>query len=262
MNLSLEGKRAIVCGSTQGIGKAVAMELARMECNITLVARNETTLQQTIKELSNNGKQVHDFIAVDFNFPDQVKAKAEKHIKEKGAIHILVNNTGGPKGGPIITAETDEFIKTFNAHLICNHLLVQACLDGMKKEKYGRIINIISTSVKIPLKNLGVSNTIRAAVANWSKTLANEVAQFGITVNNVLPGATNTERLKQIINDRSAKTGKPTDEIAKEMMSEIPAGRFGEADEIANAVAFLASPAAAYVTGINLPVDGGRTGCL
>jgi 3-oxoacyl-[acyl-carrier protein] reductase len=262
MNLSLEGKRAIVCGSTQGIGKAVAMELARMECNIILIARNEQTLQQTIKELSNNGKQVHDYIAVDFNFPDQLKQKVEKHIKEKGAIHILINNTGGPKGGPIVSAETDEFIKAFNAHLICNHILVQACLVGMKKENYGRIINIISTSVKLPLKNLGVSNTIRAAVANWSKTLAGEVAKFGITVNNVLPGATNTERLKQIINDRSAKTGKSIDEISKEMMAEIPAARFGEAEEIANAVAFLASPAAAYINGVNVPVDGGRTGCL
>ncbi len=262
MNLSLKDKHALVCGSTQGIGKAVAIELAQMECNVTLVARNETSLQQTIKELSNNGKQKHDYITADFNFPDQLKEKVEKYIKENAAIHILVNNTGGPKGGPIITSETDEFIKTFNAHLVCNHILMQACLEGMKKEKYGRIINIISTSVKQPLKNLGVSNTIRAAVANWSKTLANEVGRFGITVNNVLPGATNTERLKQIITDKSAKTGKSFDEISKEMLNEIPAGRFGEAEEIANAVAFLASPAAAYVNGINLPVDGGRTNNL
>lgn len=262
MDLSLKDKRAIVCGSTQGIGKAVALELAGMECSLTLVARNETALQQTVKELSNNGKQTHDYIAADFNFPDQLKEKIEKYIKEKGTVHILVNNTGGPKGGPIINAATDEFIKTFNAHLICNHILMQACLEGMKKANYGRIINIISTSVKQPLKNLGVSNTIRAAVANWSKTLAGEVARFGITVNNVLPGATNTQRLKQIINDKAAKTGKPADEVAKEMIREIPAERFAEPEEIAHAVAFLASPAAAYINGINVPVDGGRTGCL
>jgi 3-oxoacyl-[acyl-carrier protein] reductase len=262
MNLNLKDKHALVCGSTQGIGKAVAIELAQMECNVTLVARNETSLQQTIKALSNNGKQKHDYITVDFNFPDQLKEKVEKYIKEKGAVHILVNNTGGPKGGSIITAETDEFIKTFNAHLICNHILMQACIEGMKKEKYGRIINIISTSVKQPIKGLGVSNTTRAAVANWSKTLAGEVAKFGVTVNSILPGATNTERLNQIINDKSAKTGKSVDEIAKEMKSEIPAERFGEAEEIANAIAFLASPAAGYINGINLPVDGGRTGCL
>ena len=262
MDLSLKDKRAIVCGSTQGIGKAVALELARMECNVTLLARNEESLEQVAKELSNNGKQIHDYIAADFNSPEQLKEKIEKYIKDKGNIHILINNTGGPKGGPIINAETDEFIKTFNAHLICNHILMQACLEGMKKSKYGRIINIISTSVKQPLKNLGVSNTIRAAVANWSKTLSGEVAKFGITVNNVLPGATNTQRLKQIINDKAAKTGKPVDEVAKEMMSEIPAERFAGPEEIANAVAFLASPAAAYINGINVPVDGGRTGCL
>lgn len=262
MDLSLKDKRAIVCGSTQGIGNAVAMELARLECSITLVARNETALQQALKALSNSGKQVHDYIAVDFNFPEQLKEKIEKYIKEKGTVHILVNNTGGPNGGPIITAETDEFIKTFNAHLICNHLLMQACLEGMKKANYGRIINIISTSVKQPLNNLGVSNTIRAAVANWSKTLSNELAGFGITVNNVLPGATNTQRLKQIINDKAAKTGESDQDISKEMMNEIPAQRFAEPEEIANAVAFLASPAAGYINGINLPVDGGRTKCL
>ncbi|HKR05039.1 MAG TPA: SDR family oxidoreductase [Bacteroidia bacterium] len=262
MDLSLKDKRAIVCGSTQGIGKAVAMELARLECSITLIARNQTALQQTIEELSNNGKQAHDFIAVDFSFPEQLKEKIEKYAKGKGTIHILINNTGGPKGGPIISAETDDFIKTFNAHLICNHILMQACLEGMKNANYGRIINIISTSVKQPLKNLGVSNTVRAAVANWSKTLAGEAAGFGITVNNVLPGATNTQRLKQIINDKAAKTGKSAGEVEKEMMGEIPALRFAEPGEIANAVAFLASPAAAYINGINLPVDGGRTKCL
>ena len=262
MDLSLAGKNAIVCGSTQGIGKAVAMELSRMECNVTLIARNEESLKKTVQELSNNGKQKHGYLSADFSNPDNLKEKIENYLTDKKTIHILVNNTGGPKGGPIISAETDEFIKTFNAHLICNHILMQACLEGMKKENYGRIINIISTSVKQPLKNLGVSNTIRAAVANWSKTLAGEVAKFGITVNNVLPGATNTQRLKQIINDKSVKTGKSVDEISKEMMSEIPAGRFGEAEEIANAVSFLASPAAAYINGINLAVDGGRTGCL
>lgn len=262
MDLNLKGKRALVCGSTQGIGKAVALELARMECSVTLIARTQQALQQATKELSITGIQSHDYIEADFNFPEQLKEKIEKHVKEKGTVHILINNTGGPKGGSIVSAETDEFIKTFNAHLICNHILMQACLEGMKKEKYGRIINVISTSVKQPLKNLGVSNTIRAAVANWSKTLSNEVAGFGITVNNVLPGATNTQRLKQIINDNSVKTGKPVDELAKEMMNEIPAKRFAEPEEIAHAVAFLASPAAAYITGINLPVDGGRTKCL
>jgi 3-oxoacyl-[acyl-carrier protein] reductase len=261
MDLSLKSKRAIVCGSTQGIGKAIAMELARMECSITLVARTESALKEVLNELPCNNNQTHEFIAVDFNYPDKLKAEAEKYCKEK-TVHILINNTGGPKGGPIISAEPDEFIKTFNAHLICNHILVQACLEGMKTANYGRVINIISTSVKQPIRGLGVSNTIRAAVANWSKTLSVEVARYGITVNNILPGATNTSRLSHIIETKSQKTGKTLDEIKKEMLDEIPAARFAEAAEIANAAAFLASPAAAYINGINIPVDGGRTNSL
>jgi 3-oxoacyl-[acyl-carrier protein] reductase len=177
-------------------------------------------------------------------------------------IHILVNNTGGPSGGPIADAKTDDFEKTFRQHLICNHILAQAFLPGMKESGYGRIINIISTSVKQPLKGLGVSNTIRAAVANWSKTLATEIAATGVTVNNVLPGATATKRLSTLIEAKSLKTGKAAIDLEKEMLDEIPMGRFAHPSEIAAAVAFLASPAASYITGINIPVDGGRTGSL
>ncbi|MFN6092435.1 MAG: SDR family oxidoreductase, partial [Bacteroidota bacterium] len=158
--------------------------------------------------------------------------------------------------------KAEAFLNTFNQHLLCNHLIAQAVLPGMKEAKFGRIINIISTSVKQPLKGLGVSNTIRAAVANWSKTLSVEVAPFGITVNNVLPGATATQRLASIIENKSQKQNHSIDEVEQEMLSEIPAGRFGRPEEIAAAVAFLASPAAAYINGINVPVDGGRTGCL
>jgi 3-oxoacyl-[acyl-carrier protein] reductase len=262
MNLDLKNKRALVCGSTQGIGKAVALELALLGANVTLVARNEDSLKKVKAELNTDKGQQHSYIAVDFSNSDELKKLVELYIERQGTINILVNNTGGPAAGAINTAGTNEFISAFNQHLICNHILAQACLDGMKKSGYGRIINIISTSVKLPLKGLGVSNTIRAAVANWSKTLSLEVAQFGITVNNVLPGATNTVRLTGIIENKSNKTGIAQDEIRKEMLHEIPAGRFGEAYEIANAVAFLASPAAAYINGINVPVDGGRTGCL
>lgn len=262
MNLDLTGKTALVCGSTQGIGKASARELALLGANIVLVARNEESLKATIKELDATKGQKHYFIAADFQFADQLKEKVKAFIALNGAVHILVNNTGGPPSGPITNAKTEDFLQAFNNHLLCNHILVQAVLDGMKAEQYGRIINIISTSVKMPLKNLGVSNTIRAAVANWSKTLANEVASFGITVNNVLPGATSTGRLQSIIENKSKNTGEPLNQIKNEMESEIPLGRFAEPHEIANAVAFLASPAASYITGINVPVDGGRTGCL
>jgi len=262
MNLDLKNKRALVCGSTQGIGKAAAIELAALGAHVTLIARNEQTLKQVKTELANNGSQLHSYLCVDFS--DQVKLKemVEQFIQRTGAVNILVNNTGGPPAGPANTAKKDEFLSAFNNHLICNHILVQACLDGMKNSGYGRVINVISTSVKQPLPNLGVSNTIRAAVANWAKTLANELGKFGITVNNVLPGATATQRLAGIIENKAQKTNVHNSAIEKEMLHEIPLGRFAEAHEIAAAIAFLASPAAAYINGINLPVDGGRTSSL
>lgn len=262
MNLDLKNKRAIVCGSTQGIGKAVALELAAMGANVTLIARNEQALKSTKAELSNNGSQLHSYICADFSEPQKLKELVEQFIQRSGFVNILVNNTGGPPAGPIINAKTDEFISAFNNHLICNHVLTQACMEGMKQSGYGRIINIISTSVKQALPNLGVSNTIRAAVGNWAKTMANELGKFGITVNNVLPGATATQRLSNIIENKALKTNVDNDVVKKEMLHEIPLGRFAEAAEVANAVAFLASPAAAYINGINLPVDGGRTSSL
>lgn len=261
MNINLSGKRALVCGSTQGIGKACAMELASMGASVTLVARNEDSLKQVLKELTTSAGQKHNFIVADFTDPSSLKKKAEEYAS-KNNVNILVNNTGGPAGGPIVEARTEEFSHAFSQHLICNHILVQTFLPGMKESKYGRIINIISTSVKQPLKGLGVSNTIRAAVANWSKTLSMELAATGITVNNVLPGMTDTARITQLLEARSAKSGKTVDVLLKEMLSEIPMGRTALPSEIAAAVGFLASPAAAYITGINIPVDGGRTGNL
>lgn len=259
MNLDLKNKRAIVCGSTQGIGKAVAMELAALGANVTLIARNEQSLKQAKSDLPSNGSQLHSYLCVDFSEPNKLRELVENFIQRSGPVHILINNTGGPPAGPIANAKTEEFSAAFNNHLICNHLLVQACVEGMKNSGYGRIVNVISTSVKAPLPNLGVSNTIRAAVANWAKTLANELGKFGITVNNVLPGATATQRLSGIIENKAAKTNSSNESVQKEMLHEIPLGRFAEASEIASAVAFLASPAAAYINGINLPVDGGRT---
>ncbi|MDP3557924.1 MAG: SDR family oxidoreductase [Bacteroidota bacterium] len=262
MNLDLKNKRAIVCGSTQGIGKAVAIELAALGANVTLIARNELALKQVKLELSNNGSQLHSYICADFNEPHKLKELVENFIQRSGFVNILVNNTGGPPAGPIINAKAEEFISAFNNHLVCNHLLTQACMEGMKQSGYGRVINIISTSVKQALPNLGVSNTIRAAVGNWAKTMANELGKFGITVNNVLPGATSTQRLSNIIENKALKTNSNNEEVKKEMLHEIPLGRFADASEVASAVAFLASPAAAYINGINLPVDGGRTSSL
>ena len=260
MNIDLHGKRAIVCGSSRGIGRAVAHELASLGAEIVLIARNEDALKKVFTTLK-PGKN-HRYIVADFEKPDELKEKVIGHIKEFGAVQILVNNTGGPAGGPIISATPIEFVRAFSNHLVCNQILAQSMLEGMKEAKYGRIINIISTSVKQPLKGLGVSNTIRAAVANWAKTWANEVAEFGITVNNVLPGATLTDRLHSLIEAKATKTGVTIAHIEEEMIHEIPMKRFATPEEVGYAVAFLASPAASYITGINVPVDGGRTSNL
>ncbi|MFN4930258.1 MAG: SDR family oxidoreductase [Bacteroidota bacterium] len=262
MNLNLSHKIAFVCGSTQGIGKAAACELAALGARVVLIARNENALKEALMEINQINTLKNDFIVADFSNPEALRNIVNNYIQVNGGAHILINNTGGPPAGKISDAKTGEFLQAFNNHLICNHILAEAVLPFMKQEQFGRIINIISTSVKQPLKGLGVSNTIRAAVANWAKTLSLEVAAFGITVNNVLPGATSTARLQGIISNKSEKLKTSTETITQEMLEEIPAGRFAEAEEIAAAVAFLASPAAAYINGINLPVDGGRTGCL
>lgn len=260
MNLDLKGKHAVVCGSTQGIGKASALELATMGAHITLIARNEEKLKLVINELS-PASAPHQYIIADFANPDDLKSKVQA-LAAHMPVHILINNTGGPPPGPAIDAALEEFTKAFSAHLLCNQILAQAFVTGMKKEGYGRIVNIISTSVKIPIRGLGVSNTIRGAVANWSKTLATELGPFGITVNNVLPGTSMTGRLESIMQGKADKTGKTFEEVKQEMIAEVPAGRISDPFEIAAVVAFLASPAAGYVNGVNIPVDGGRTGSL
>lgn len=261
MNLDLTGKSAVVCGSTQGIGKASAIELASLGADITLIARDEKKLKAVLKVLPTPAGQKHDYLVADFNYPDNLKSGLEKHYA-KDVAQILVNNTGGPAPGLAMDASIEEFTKAFTNHLLCSQILMQALLPGMKKSKYGRIINIISTSVKVPIRGLGVSNTIRGAMANWAKTLSHELAAFGITVNNVLPGASMTTRLENIIRGRAEKEKRTFEEVKKEMIAEIPVGRISDPSEIAAAVAFLATPAAGYINGINLPVDGGRTGSL
>jgi 3-oxoacyl-[acyl-carrier protein] reductase len=261
MNLSLEGKNAVICGSTQGIGLAIAEELALLGANCTLFARNEDALRSVMHELDITLRQEHNYLVADFNDPGEVKRKIEAHVKEH-AVHILVNNTGGPPAGPVAEATEKDFLEAFNQHLVCNHILVKAVSPSMKQAGYGRIINIISTSVKIPLKNLGVSNTIRGAVASWAKTMANELGQFNITVNNILPGFTATQRLNSIMETTAKKGNVVVDIVEKNMKEEVPMKRFGEPSEIAAMAAFLASPAASYVNGVSIPVDGGRTGSI
>ena len=261
MNLDLKGKRAVVCGSTQGIGKASAIELALLGAEVMLVARNEESLKSTLNELPSAAGQKHNYLVADFNFPDQLKEVIDRFVQNR-KVQILINNTGGPPAGQAIDASPEEFIRAFSSHLICNQIMVQAVVPAMKEAGYGRIINIISTSVKVPLRGLGVSNTTRGAVANWAKTLSFELAPFGITVNNVLPGTTMTGRLDSILRSKAEKVGITYEAAKKEMVSEVPLGRISEPHEVAAAVAFLASPAAGYINGINVPVDGGRTGSL
>ncbi len=262
MDIDLTGHRAIVCGSSQGIGRAIAIELSRLGTDITLMARNPERLESVVRELDTESGQKHEMIVADFSEPAQVKIGIDQFVNGKKTADILINNTGGPPGGTAIDADVNEFLEAFNSHLICNQILVKAIVPGMKHKGFGRIINIISTSVKQPISGLGVSNTVRGAVANWAKTLANELGPFGITVNNILPGTTRTSRLDQIIDARSQKSGQSIEDVTKQFESAIPAGRFADPKEIAAVAAFLATPAAAYVNGINLPVDGGRTACL
>ncbi|WP_121355056.1 SDR family oxidoreductase [Flavisolibacter nicotianae] len=261
MNLSLDGRNAVICGSSQGIGYAIAEELALMGANCILLARNEENLRIAASQLDTSIRQIHSYHAIDFN-DEPTTRELIRSIIAQGPVHILVNNSGGPKAGPIIEATEEQFLTAFQQHLITNHILTRAVMEGMKNEGYGRIINIISTSVKIPLKDLGVSNTIRGAVASWAKTMANELGQYGITVNNVLPGFTRTGRLDSLIGSIAEKEDVPKEIVEKKMMAEVPAQRFGEAAEVAAVAAFLATPAAAYVNGTSIPVDGGRTGSI
>jgi 3-oxoacyl-[acyl-carrier protein] reductase len=262
--LPLRGKAALVCGASRGIGRACARELARLGARVTLVARSEESLQRALAEIPAEGgpdgaPPLHDYLAADFDDPATVRGSVSRYLEQGGIFQILVNNSGGPPGGSILEAEPPAFLKAFSNHLLCNQILAQLLVPGMKEAGFGRIINVISTSIRQPIRGLGVSNTVRAAVASWAKTLSSELAPFGITVNNVLPGATRTDRLLQIIRDRARAAGKTEAEIEEEMKREIPAGRFAEPEEIAAAAAFLALPAAGYVNGISLAVDGGRT---
>lgn len=262
MDLSLDGKTALVSGSTQGIGKATAIELAKMGARVILLARDEDKLKDVVSDLNKISQAGHDYIVADFSKPEEVRDAVENALQKYKTVNILINNTGGPPAGKAIDADVNAFKTAFDMHLICNHILTGLVVEGMKSSGYGRIVNVISTSVKQPLPNLGVSNTIRGAVANWSKTLSMELGPFGITVNNVLPGATATGRLDSIAERKASQTGKSVAEVLTDMGKASPLQRVAQPNEVANGICFLASPAASYINGINLPVDGGRTGSL
>ena len=257
MDLDLGGRHALVCGGSVGIGRAAAIELAALGANVTLLARREDALRDAVAALANTGNQQHGYLVADMADADALHARVAE-LAASRPLHILVNNTGGPPGGAAHSADVSAFLDAFNKHLVANHTLLQAVLPGMRSAGWGRIVNVISTSVYEPIPNLGVSNTIRGAVASWAKTLSRELGGDGITVNNVLPGYTRTQRLDQILADRSNATGKSQDDIASAMLSTVPVGRFAEAHETGGVIAFLCSNAAAYINGQSIAVDGGR----
>ncbi|MGH7177217.1 MAG: SDR family oxidoreductase [Tepidisphaeraceae bacterium] len=256
--IDLKGRRALVGGSTQGIGRACAMELARYGADVTLAARDENGLKEVHAALPRNHGQTHGLIRVDFAEPQSLRREVDEFVAEAGPVHILINNTGGPPAGAALDAAPEDFLRAMTQHLLAGQMLVQATVPGMKTASYGRIINIISSSVVMPIRGLGVSNTVRGAMANWARTLAGELAPFGITVNNILPGYTATARLAKLIEGRAQRANSTPKQIERDLMASIPIGRFATPEEIASVVTFLASPAASYVNGVNLPVDGGR----
>jgi len=260
----MKNKRALVCGSSKGIGAATAIELSKLGTSIILLARDEKSLTEVMNELDKSHNQKHDYIIADFDEPKSLKEKllSSDYVKSEHPIHILINNSGGPKPGALLNADSEDILSAFNRHLLCNHILVQLLVPGMKKEKYGRIINITSTSVKEPIKGLGISNTIRGAVANWAKTLSFELGEYGITVNNILPGFTDTQRLKEVFLNKAKLSNEDIESVIMDAYSKIPIGRFADPVETAKAICFLASKDASYINGINLPVDGGRLSTL
>ena len=257
MDLDLSGKHALVCGASEGIGRAAAHELALLGASVTVLARRAEALQAVVDALPARNGQRHGRITADVS---QTNALADKvgALAAERRIDILVNNTGGPPGGPVASATADAFLQAFTRHLLANQALAQAVLPGMQAAGWGRIVNVVSTSVREPIQGLGVSNTTRGAVAAWAKTLSREVASQGITVNNVLPGFTETGRIAQIVGDRARNTGKSEQQVADGMKATVPAARFARPEEVAAAIAFLCSPAAGYINGVSLAVDGGR----
>ena len=255
---TLNGRRALVCGASRGIGRAIARALAEAGAAVCLLARDGKALAQAVGEIGLDAR----FLVADLDEPDRAAAAVAEEISARGPFHVLVNNTGGPPAGPLLEAAATEFVRGFRRHVLAAQALVHAVLPGMIEEDYGRIVNVVSTSVRQPIPGLGVSNTIRGAMAAWAKTLADEVARHGITVNNVLPGATRTGRLEALIAAWARRDDVSTDDVEERMRAEIPMGRFADPREVAAAVVFLASPDAGYITGVSLPVDGGRIRCL
>lgn len=257
VTIDLSPHRVLVCGASAGIGRACAMALARAGAEITVLARSADKLDALLPELEGVGARGAHAIAVTMDDRVTLRAKVDKHLREHGPFHVLVHNTGGPKAGPLLEKSEDELLATFERHQLTAHMLVRLLLPGMKEAGYGRFINILSTSVREPIDGLGLSNTIRAGMVGWAKTIANELPP-NVTINNVLPGYTDTERLEELKKALAERSDRTEAEIETEWVSGIPEGRLGRPEEIASVVLFLASPLASYMRGSSLAVEGGR----
>jgi len=259
--LNLQGRHALVCGGSAGIGEATALALAELGARVTILARRADRLYGLLPLLENRGSPRAMALVADLDQRDDLESKVAAYLEAQGPIHIWINNTGGPAPGRLVDATEEDFLKAIGRHLLASQRILGLLLPGMQAEQYGRIINVLSTSVRQPIPNLGVSNTIRGAMASWAKTLALELPPE-ITINSILPGFTMTERLVSLAQSRAAAAGVDIATIEDEWIKSIPEGRLGRAEELGAAIAFLASPAASYIRGVCLPVDGGRTSCI
>ena len=254
--MNFKGASVVVCGGSDGIGKSCAILFANNGANVTIVARDKSKIENVINGLNSDQGQSHNLVCVDFNDPNELQRVI--HDKLDKEIDILINNSGGPHGGLLEDSSLEEFKVAFDRLMLSSQVISSFALRNMKKQKYGRIINIISTSIKQVIPGLGVSNTIRGAVAQWGKTLALEVGEYGITVNNVLPGYTKTDRLAELSLEKSKALNITQDKIEEIWAESTALKRLAMPEEIAHSILFLASDKASYITGHNLAVDGGR----
>jgi len=257
LDLGLKNKIALVCGSSKGLGKATAKCLALEGASVILCSSNPDNLQKAKRDIQEVSTAEVTAISANLSEHDDVSRLIEILFKQYSCIDILVNNTGGPPPGKFEELSIDAWRKAYEAMFVSAVMLTQSVLPGMKSQRWGRILNITSIAVKQPVENLILSNSIRAGITGFARTLANEVASFGITVNNILPGFTRTERLVNLAEETAGRKGVSIEEAYQTWVKDIPMNRLGEPEEFGNVVAFLASERASYVTGASITVDGG-----
>ena len=247
---ALGGQTALVCGASKGIGRACALMLARAGARVVACARSQTDLDSLVAEMHGDG---HEAVVLDLEDIEAVR----QAMSSRGDVQIVVNNSGGPPGGALLENTPEDFEGPFRRHLHAAHTIVQMLSPGMKKAGSGRIVNIISTSVREPIDNIGLSNTLRGAMASWSKSLSRELDPC-ITINNILPGFTDTDRLDSLASSISERTGSPVEDITEGWLSGVPIQRLVDPLETAVAVTFLCLPSSGAIRGVSLAIDGGR----